>query len=36
MAVTHKYAIDLHTRLRETMLQLRAEKPVCGRSATVE
>src|SRR5258707_4010907 len=36
MAITYEYPIDFDARLGETILQLLAEKPMCGRSATIK
>src|SRR5580700_7845149 len=36
MAITYEYPIDFDVRFGETNLQLLAEKPMCGRSATIK
>ena len=36
MAITYEYPIDFDLRFGKTSLQLLAEKPMCGRSATIE
>src|SRR5579863_1436596 len=36
MAITYEYPIDFDVRFGEANLQLRAEKPMCGRSAAIK
>src|SRR5258707_307489 len=36
MVISYKYPIDFDVRFGETTLQLLAEKPMCGRSATIK
>src|SRR6266478_5623116 len=36
MAITYEYPIDFDVRFGEPNLQLLAEKPMCGRSATIK